>query len=295
MSIQPGEFASSSLIGDRKINQDRCVRVTDSDGNAILLGLGDGMGGHPRGETAAQVLIDTCTSYFNRTPHPILNPGSFLTRLLHKAHENIVAFGYEQRPAIDPRTTAVACLIQKSVAHWAHAGDSRLYLLREHRVLARTIDHSYVERLKQQGVITARQQKNHPQRNYVTRCLGGALVSPDITLGKHKLEAGDILLLCSDGLWGSISETDLLNTLFSRLPLADAVQALAEQAAHNAFPDSDNITLIALRMQHQDQESASTTAQDKQEPTEESNLAQAIAELQNAISNFETEIKQDKE
>ncbi|MCW8904051.1 PP2C family protein-serine/threonine phosphatase [Sedimenticola sp.] len=293
MSIQPGEFASSSLIGDRKINQDRCIRV--DDGNVVLLGLGDGMGGHPRGETAAQVLIDTCQNYFNRTPHPILNPSSFLTRLLHKAHENIVAFGYEQRPAIDPRTTAVACLIQKNVAHWAHAGDSRLYLLRERRILAKTIDHSYVERLKQQGVITARQQKNHPQRNYVTRCLGGALVSPEITLGKHKLEAGDILLLCSDGLWGSISESEMLTTLFSRLPLSEAVRTLSEQAAHKAFPDSDNITLIALRMQPLDEETNGEPQNNKQERAEEGNLAQAIADLQNAISNFETETKQDKE
>lgn len=293
MSIQPGESAFSSLIGDRKINQDRCIRVADDD--SVLLGLGDGMGGHPRGEAAAQVLIDTCRSYFNRIPHPILNPSSFLTRLLHKAHENIVAFGYEQQPAIDPRTTAVACLVQKSVAHWAHAGDSRLYLLRERRVLSKTIDHSYVERLKQQGVITAKQQKNHPQRNYVTRCLGGALASPDITLGKHKLEAGDILLLCSDGLWGSISEEELLTTLFSTLPLSEAVRKLAEQAAHNAFPDSDNITLLALRMQQGDQDKLDETRNEQAQPAEESNLAQAIAELQNAINNFETEIKQEKE
>jgi len=293
MSIQPGEFAASSLIGDRKINQDRCIRVVD--GNVTLLGLGDGMGGHPRGETAAQVLVDTCQNYFDLTPHPILNPSSFLTRLLHKAHENIVAFGYEQQPAIDPRTTAVACLIQKNVAHWAHAGDSRLYLLRERRVLARTIDHSYVERLKQQGVITASEQKHHPQRNYVTRCLGGTLVSPEITLGKHKLEGGDILLLCSDGFWGSIGEDEMLATLFSRLPLSEAVQELAERAAHKAFPDSDNITAIALRMAPLDEQRDAPPEHDRQEHSDESNLAQAIAELQNAINSFETETKQDKE
>jgi serine/threonine protein phosphatase PrpC len=260
----------------------------------VLLGLADGMGGHPRGEAAAQVLVDTCRNYFDRTPHPILNPNGFLTRLLHKAHENIIAFGYDQQPAIDPRTTAVACLIQKNVAHWAHAGDSRLYLLRERRVLSKTIDHSYVERLKQQGVITAKEQKAHPQRNYVTRCLGGSLNSPDVTLGKQKLEKGDILLLCSDGLWGSINEADILNALFSNLPLAEAIQSLAEQAAHQAFPDSDNITLIALKMQEEDHDHLLPEKSDATATKEESNLAQAIAELQNAISNFETETKQEK-
>jgi serine/threonine protein phosphatase PrpC len=292
MSIRPGESAHSSLIGDRKINQDRCILV--SDGDTVLLGLADGMGGHPRGEAAAQVLVDTCRNYFDRTPHPILNPNGFLTRLLHKAHENIIAFGYDQEPAIDPRTTAVACLVQKNVAHWAHAGDSRLYLLRERRVLSKTIDHSYVERLKQQGVITAKEQKAHPQRNYVTRCLGGSLNSPDVTLGKQILESGDILLLCSDGLWGSINETDILNALFGHLPLAEAIQSLAEQAAHKAFPDSDNITLIALKMQEDDQDRTTPQQSETKTTQEESNLARAIAELQNAISNFETETKQEK-
>jgi serine/threonine protein phosphatase PrpC len=292
MSIRPGESAHSSLIGDRKINQDLCILV--SDGDTVLLGLADGMGGHPRGEAAAQVLVDTCRNYFDRTPHPILNPNGFLTRLLHKAHENIIAFGYDQEPAIDPRTTAVACLVQKNVAHWAHAGDSRLYLLRERRVLSKTIDHSYVERLKQQGVITAKEQKAHPQRNYVTRCLGGSLNSPDVTLGKQILESGDILLLCSDGLWGSINETDILNALFGHLPLAEAIQSLAEQAAHKAFPDSDNITLIALKMQEDDQDRTTPQQSETKATQEESNLARAIAELQNAISNFETETKQEK-
>jgi len=293
MSIRPGESAHCSLIGDRKINQDRCVVVREEE--TALLGLADGMGGHPRGEVAAQLLADACRNYFDLTPHPILNPGSFLTRLLHKAHEEIVAFGYEQEPAIDPRTTAVACLVQKGVAYWAHAGDSRLYLLRQQRVLSRTVDHSYVERLKQQGVISAREQEDHPQRNYVTRCLGGSLVSPEITLGKHKLENGDILLLCSDGLWGSLDENTLLTTLFSHLPLSEAVQTLAERAARNAFPDSDNVTLVAVRMEQAEGEKQVTDRQRREQPVEESNLAQAIAELQNAINTFETENKQEKE
>ncbi|MDF1528007.1 MAG: hypothetical protein P1R74_02665, partial [Sedimenticola sp.] len=151
-----------------------------------------------------------------------------------------------------------------------------------------------VERLKQQGVITAKEQEVHPQRNYVTRCLGGSLNSPEVTLGKQKLEAGDILLLCSDGLWGSITETDILNTLFSNLPLSEAVHALAEQAAHKAFPDSDNITLIALKMAAQKKSAQKPRQTESPETAEESNLAQAIAELQNAINNFETETKQEK-
>ena len=165
---------------------------------------------------AAQILTDTCHDYFHLTPKPILNPNGFLNRLLQKAHESILSFGYDQSPAIDPRTTAVVVLIQDDVAHWAHAGDSRLYLFRDNRVQAKTTDHSYVERLKQQGVISNKEQQTHPQRNYVTKCLGGNIASPEVSFGKHRLEAGDVILLCSDGLWGQTGEELLLNQLFSK-------------------------------------------------------------------------------
>jgi serine/threonine protein phosphatase PrpC len=292
MSTQPGETCHSSLIGDRKLNQDRCITIPGQQ--SLLMGLADGMGGHPKGEVAAQILMDTCENYFARTPQPILNPNSFLTRLLQKAHESIVAFGYEQEPAIDPRTTAVVALIHDGVAHWAHAGDSRLYLLRNKRLLSKTIDHSYVERLRQQGVISAREQKTHPQRNYVTRCLGGNITAPDIALGKHKLEPGDILLLCSDGLWGKTTEQQLLETFFSGLPLEEAVHLLTRQAADAATPTSDNVTLSALRMAPDNSTNAHAPTSSDAERTGESNLAQAIAELQHAINHFENENKEEK-
>ncbi len=292
MNFPPDSSVQESLIGDRKINQDRCAMVEDS--GAALLVLGDGMGGHPRGEMAAQILADTCESYFQSTPKPILNPKGFLNRLLQKAHEGILAFGYDQEPAIDPRTTAVVALIQNSSAYWAHTGDSRLYLLRNNRVQAKTTDHSYVERLKQQGVISAKEQQTHPQRNYVTRCLGGSITSPEVSFGKHKLEVGDVLLLCSDGLWGQTSEQKLLEQIFSGQTLSNAVRKLVENATHNAFPNSDNTSLIALKIDTTE-DSAATEEESTTAPrTEKSNLADAIAELQNALNTFEQNNKQEK-
>lgn len=296
MRLIPGTPCQSSLLGNRKINQDRCTFLREN--NSLLMGLADGMGGHPRGEIAAQMLIDTCEHYFSRTPQPILNPNSFLTRLLHKAHESIVAYGYEQEPAIDPRTTAVALLIHNNTAHWAHAGDSRLYLLRHKRIQAKTVDHSYVERLKQQGVISASEQKAHPQRNFVTRCLGGNISAPDISLGRHQLELDDILLMCSDGLWGSVSETQLIDAFFGGLPLQEAVDRLTQTASKKAAPSSDNVTLSAVRIEadpQQQQQQQQTVQATIQPQDESSNLAQAIADLQSAITNFEQTNLEDKE
>lgn len=289
MTLRSSKIIQESLIGDRKINQDRSVTV-EGEG-ALLLALADGMGGHPRGEMAAQIMIDTCESYFHLTPKPILNPNGFLNRMLQKAHEGILSFGYDQSPAIDPRTTAVVVLIQDDVAHWAHTGDSRLYLLRNNRVQAKTTDHSYVERLKQQGVISTKEQQTHPQRNYVTRCLGGNIAPPEVSFGKHRLESGDIILLCSDGLWGQTSEQLLLSQLFGDQPLSGAARQLVESATHSAFPDSDNTTLITVKMVALPERRQKASPAPKADTSDKSNLADAIAELQNALNNFEQEKK----
>ncbi|MCG8426443.1 MAG: protein phosphatase 2C domain-containing protein [Chromatiales bacterium] len=285
------QSAQVSLIGDRKINQDRCA-VIDHD-EALFLALGDGMGGHPRGEVAAQILIDTAEQQLYRTPLPILSPGSFLTRVLHKAHETIMAYGYDQTPPIDPRTTAVICLIQDDVAYWAHAGDSRLYLFRDGQIAFRTTDDSYVERLRQKGVISATETESHPQRNYVTRCLGGTLISPELTLGKHSLTTGDNLLLCSDGLWGSMSEAETTAIMSSDQNLDERLNLLAETAAQNAYPESDNVTLLGIEIGKAVKPRPEAISPAAQQEKKQDELNSAIAELQQAIESFQSEIDED--
>ncbi|MES9855818.1 MAG: protein phosphatase 2C domain-containing protein [Sedimenticola sp.] len=284
--VVSGITAHISLIGDRKINQDRCIELNRKQ--CTLIALADGMGGHPRGESAAQIFIDTCKHYLKITPQPIISPSRFLNRLLQKAHESILTFGYDQTPPIEPRTTAVAVLIQNGNIYWAHAGDSRFYLLRKQRVAYRTTDHSYVERLRRNGLITAEEQKKHPQRNYVTRCLGGTTTLPEVSLGKASLETGDVLLLCSDGLWGKVSDEVIGETLFNRTPLSEAVRFLAEEATQRGFPESDNVTLLAAQMVD-DKRSICETQTNHTEG--DGNLADAIADLQSAIESFQSEKK----
>jgi serine/threonine protein phosphatase PrpC len=279
-------------VGDRRNNQDRyiCAR----SGDAVMLCLGDGMGGHPRGEDAARILIEKSSRLLDRAAKPIADPARFLERLMLESHLAIRRFGQRQSPPIDPRTTAVAALIQDDTAYWAHAGDSRLYVFRQGATISQTTDHSYVERLRRHGIITDRQKQTHPQRNFVTRCLGGSSDLPEVEQGQCRLQGGDILMLCSDGLWSSVGQTSMSETLRSELPLAQATRALTEEAANAAFPESDNVTVIALRVHSSSGRMGAKRTEEAPSARQPVDLQTAIAELQTAIESFEAEKQQEK-
>jgi serine/threonine protein phosphatase PrpC len=279
-------IAQATLQGNRRINQDRFISI-EAEGS-ILLGLADGMGGHPKGEDAAQILIDTCKSFFYRTDKPIHSPREFLHRLLQKAHENVTAFGLDHDPPIKPRTTAIVALIQEGMVRWAHAGDSRLYLFRNGKTLHRTVDHSYVQHLEDHGIITQDALGTHPQRNYVTRCLGGNISSPEITVNRAvRLKDGDNILLCSDGLWSHTDENRMAKLICRNSPLHQVVDNLVNAAAENAAPDSDNVSAIALRW-HMNEPAVESPAppEQAQEPPPE-DITQALDDLKSAIEQFE--------
>ncbi len=287
------QIAQATLQGDRRKNQDRHISI-ESEGS-ILLGLADGMGGHPKGEVAAQILTDTCNTFFFRAPKPIHSPREFLHRLLQKAHENITAYGLDHSPAIKPRTTAVVALIQDGIVRWAHAGDSRLYIFRNGHTLHRTMDHSYVQQLEQHGLITHDELDTHPQRNYVTRCLGGNIASPEITISKSvRLKDGDVIMLCSDGLWAHVREQAMGKILSGTLPLTTSISSLVQEAVNKATPESDNVTAIGMRW-HMAEDSADTQDSTETQPqeTDENNLSQAINDLKSAIAQFETDKTQE--
>jgi len=293
------ETAQSSLLGDRKSNQDRSLILESPD--SILLALADGMGGHPKGEMAAQILMDTCRKAFLTSRKPITNPRVFLSGLMDMTHQQIILYGQDQTPPIEPRTTAVLCLVQENKIYWAHVGDSRLYLMGEGVIRLRTDDHSYVEHLRQQGIISTAQTHTHRFRNYVTRCLGGANNHPIAELGgPHKLKEGDTILLCSDGFWSALPERPLVDALYKDIqpPLKATVNKLSRQAEKSSNPESDNVTVIALRWQKKainlqpaDISMSLTDNADPQKPPggKEEEVQQAISELRNLLDNIEIE------
>ena len=236
----------ASHQGGRKYNQD-CVAYAYTD-QALLLILADGMGGHSHGELAAQIAIKTFMQAFSVEAKPqVQEPEEFLSRVMRKAHENITQFAQDQRLPGNPGTTCVAALIQDGRVCWAHAGDSRVYLLRDNRVVAVTHDHSVVQQWADFGFITAEQMKTHPDRHKITNCLGGEGESFFVeSSAEMELLQGDVLLLCSDGLWGPLSETEI-STFLTDKPLPGALDQLMELALYREGAQADNTTAVVAR------------------------------------------------
>ena len=233
------EAAKASVVGDRESNQDRCLFLSSND--TVLLGLADGLGGHPRGEAAAQLLVDVSEALFRRAPKPLADPEHFMLQCIGRAHLSILRFGRRQDPPVAPRTTAVLAVIQGGMAYWAHVGDSRLYLVRDGQVHTQTRDHSQIRFVRQSG-----EEPSRPRAS-LTRCLGGMPQPPTTTCGPPTLlQTGDTLLLCTDGLWGQLAQRTLVDTFDGDAgDIAARLRGLVEQAA--CAPNSDNVSAVALR------------------------------------------------
>lgn len=233
------EAAKVSVTGERPSNQDRCLFLCSSD--TVLLGLADGLGGHPRGEVAAQLLVDVSESLFRQATKPLQDPEQFMLQCIGKAHNAILRFGRRHSPPIAPRTTAVLAVIQGGMAYWAHVGDSRLYLIRDGLVHTQTRDHSQIRFVRQSAAESSR------PRASLTRCLGGLPQPPTTTCGPPTLlQTGDTIVLCSDGLWAQLSSRGLIDAFNGGAADLDShLTAVIEQAAQ--APNSDNVSAVALR------------------------------------------------
>jgi len=243
------EYADISLLGGREENQDR-VAATATE-HAALLVVVDGMGGHAHGAKAAEVTQQVLLEAFAQTPQPLLDPLGFLHLTLGRAHEEVVKLGVQLPIEHRPRATCAVCLVQQGAAWWAHVGDSRLYHLRRGALLARSRDHSHVELLLREGLITAEQAHTHPMRNFVECCLGGDPIVPDMTLTRRRpLEPNDVLLVCTDGFWAGVRDAEIAAELGAPgVPLKEKLLELAQRAVLRSGTASDNTSAAALRWQ----------------------------------------------
>lgn len=233
-----------SRIGGRPLNEDRIGHHHTRD--ALVMVVADGLGGHGHGEVAAEAAVRSIIATFQRQARPRLaSPQAFLADAMAGAHTAILAQTNLRKLDDQPRTTCVVCVVQDGVACWAHAGDSRLYVLRNGRVLTRTRDHSRVQTLIDEGRITAAEARVHPARNALTSCLGGE-VSPRFEFSEPlPLRRGDILLLCSDGLWGPLAD-DAPLALLSLRNAVKAAPGLLDRVESAAGPGRDNLSLLLM-------------------------------------------------
>lgn len=262
-----------SRIGRRKNNQDRLAYSYSRD--ALLMVVADGMGGHLHGEVASHICVQFITEAFQRDARPVLqDPSMFLSRALTNAHNAILDYAFDKNLEEAPRTTVVACIVQDGFAYWAHAGDSRLYVLRQGRIAMHTRDHSRVQLMMDQGLLNAEEAARHPGRNRVYSCLGGNH-APQVEFSKRlPLRDGDVLALCTDGVWGPLGDAALTAGL-SEPDIMQAVPALLSRAEELAGQSCDNLSMIAMRWHD-----------DATEPH-----ADAVSTQTMALDNFTTQLE----
>jgi len=251
MRIREGvQVAGMSDLGcQRENNEDRYAywepaSDAEFERKGRLAIVADGMGGHEGGQEASRIAVEVIEQVYAQPSDG--DPQSQLLAGFREAHQQIVRYAGEHIEFRGMGTTATAIVLLANHLYYAHIGDSRLYRVRGQQISRLTRDHSYVGRLFENGVITAEEAESHPQRHILTAALGtGPEFTPDSPEQPIPLEAGDTLVLCTDGLWGPLNDGEIQQAVGANPP-PQACQALIELARKRGGPD--NITLQVLRV-----------------------------------------------
>lgn len=244
-----------SRRGGRETNEDRMGYCYTRE--AGLFALADGMGGHPEGEVAAQIALQTLAALFQQDARPVLeDPLRFLQESISIAHHQLLRYAASKGLSDTPRTTVGACVLQGNQAWWAHCGDSRLYMVRGGKLIARTRDHSYSELQEALGRVGPGSEPFN--RNVLFTCLGSPGKPMVDCQGPLTLEPADRLLLCSDGLWGSVEDHEIVQQI-ADLSIAEAAPELVEQALRRGGERSDNVTVLAVEWEGEGDPDGDTT------------------------------------
>ncbi|TCP14806.1 serine/threonine protein phosphatase PrpC [Crenobacter luteus] len=240
-------FFQDSRVGGRAYNQDRSAFAYTAE--AVLLVVADGMGGHLQGEVAAQIACDVLAECFRRQAQPTVDyPNRFLVNAVGAAHQAILDHAIDHHLPEIPSTTVVVALLQKGMLYWCHVGDSRLYLIDQDGVRLRSRDHSQVQRMIEQGLLTEETARVHPDRNKIYNCLGAA-PEPDIDIGERQpLAPGQTVLLCSDGLWGHIHDAEWDKVFAAGRTVGVVLPALMTIAERRGGAGGDNLTALGVTL-----------------------------------------------
>ncbi len=255
--LQQLTAAGSQSVGmQRELNEDSLLVITSTlAGNAGNTPFGlyivaDGMGGHQYGEVASNTAIRTFGGHIMRKFHPFLF--NLPTIPLNESLQTIMQDGVNkaqeaiQREAPGSGTTLTAALVLGQQITVAHVGDSRAYAAYpDGRFEAITRDHSLVGRLEELGQITAEEAENHPQKNVLYRALGqGEILEPD--LFTVAFPQNGTLMLCSDGLWGVLTEAEMHKAMNDADTLERACQNLVNAANEAGGPDNISVVLVKM-------------------------------------------------
>ena len=236
-------FAKTDIGKAREINQDYYYISTTDKLNLYI--LADGMGGYNGGEVASKLAIDSVKKYIENNFEKEKETKESILNLIKSAIEYANMIVYKKSKEVKELegmgTTIDVCLIYNNKIFIGHVGDSRIYRIRQNVMRKLTKDHSYVQKLIEDGTITREEAMTHPKKNMLMKALGCTpYVEPDVRARNYIV--GDILIMCSDGLTNMVKEEEIYKTV-----IEDAVEApkkLIEQA--NKLGGYDNITVITI-------------------------------------------------
>ena len=251
MKARPGvEVSGQSDIGCQRENNEDAFGYWEPEETpeftrkGRLAVVADGMGGYEGGQEASQLAVDTVISRYRDGNGA--DPQAALVLALQTAHERVRQYGFAHPNLRGMGTTCTAVALVGDHLHYVHVGDTRLYLIRDGKITQLTRDHSYVGRLVESGVISREEAEKHPQRNILTAALG---TSADLLLDSpgrpERLQTGDVLVMCSDGLWGQVQDAEILRAAETK-PAEAACRELIVLARERGGPD--NITVQILRL-----------------------------------------------
>ena len=239
----------------RKGNEDSLFVNADEN----LFVVADGMGGHAAGEVASRLAVDAINEFVCLTgddeeitwpfglDETISYDGNRLKTAIRFANRKVLEATKQKSEYEGMATTVAAVLVDGDVANLGHVGDSRIYLVRNGGITQLTTDHSWVNEQNVGGMISPEQARSHPLRNVVTRALGGKH-DLQVDMKVHKIEPGDVLLLCSDGLTTMMPDEEIAQVVVeAKGDVEKTARGLV--AAANAHGGEDNITVVVLRFE----------------------------------------------
>jgi serine/threonine protein phosphatase PrpC len=232
----------------RDVNEDCIQYVKPGDIELVatkgMLGIvADGMGGHAAGEVASELAVDAVSRlYYQDEGEPTIA----LKKSLEEANRIIYETALKDEHLQGMGTTCTALVLKNGMAYVAHVGDSRLYLLRNGSLFLMTEDHTIVMQMVKAGLLTAEESRSHPAKNVIVRALG-TRPTIEVAMGKDPIQIreGDLFILCSDGLYDMVEETEMKEILLS-LPIPVGCERLIALARERG--GYDNITVGLLRV-----------------------------------------------
>ncbi|RPI15481.1 MAG: Stp1/IreP family PP2C-type Ser/Thr phosphatase [Ignavibacteriae bacterium] len=243
-------FGNKTDVGRvRQRNEDYLESFSSPFGQVFI--VCDGMGGHIGGEIASHLAVASIKNVIIKNPNNLSGTSAIIEDAINKANRDVIQKTHEQPDLRGMGTTVVILIVKNSEAYIGHVGDSRLYLVRDNKIYLMTRDHSFVQNLVDQGLLTWEEAEKHPRKNEIMQALGiFEKVNPEVNHTPLKLYKNDTFVLCSDGLSGMVTDEKIKEIVTTHNPIS-ASDKLVEDA--NANGGNDNITVQVVKIDGADE------------------------------------------